>query len=106
MKHENGYWIDENGNRWNDYCSEERAKELSSSMINCCNCYNCSDCSDCSDCCNCRDCSDCCNCDNCRDCSGCSDCRYCSGYKIRPMQYVTTKIGSRNDNTIFYYGET
>lgn len=73
MKHENGYWIDENNNRWGECCGKERAKELSSSMINCYNCYNCSD---------------------------------CSGYKIRPMQYVTTKIGSRNDNTIFYYGET
>ena len=39
MKHENGYWIDENNNRWGECCGKERAKELSSSMINCDNCY-------------------------------------------------------------------
>ncbi len=29
MKHENGYWIDENNNRWGECCGKERAKELS-----------------------------------------------------------------------------
>ena len=111
MKHENGYWIDENGNRWND-CDKERAKELSSSMINCHDCCNCSYCRGCYDCCNCsycrycRGCYDCRDCRGCRGCRGCYDCRGCRGYKIRPMQYVTSEIGSRNDNTIFYYGET
>ncbi len=41
MKHENGYWIDENNNRWGECCGKERAKELSSSMINCDNCCGC-----------------------------------------------------------------
>ena len=49
MKKIDGYWIDENGNRWND-CSKERAKELSSSMINCYNCRNCHNCHYCHNC--------------------------------------------------------
>ena len=27
MKHENGYWIDLNGNRWSDCISESEAKK-------------------------------------------------------------------------------
>lgn len=45
-------------------------------------------------------------CINCIDCRWCSDCRDCRGYKNRPMQYVTSEIGSRNDSSTFYYGET
>lgn len=118
MRHENGYWIDENGNRWNDYCSEERAKELSSSMINCYNCYNCRNCRNCCGCGNCRGCCGCCgcyNCYNCNNCSNCSnccgcrncrDCRDCYGYTENPALYRTDRIGSRNDQTTFYYGKT
>ncbi len=82
MKKIDGYWIDENGNRWND-CSKERAKELSSSMINCYNCDNCWDCRnchychDCWDCRNCHYCDNCYNCDNCHNCHNCNNCDNC-----------------------------
>ena len=82
MRHENGYWIDENGNRWNDSCDKERAKELSSSMINC---YNC---------------------DNCSNCYYCNNCSNCKCYIENPALYRTDHIGSRNDQTTFYYGKT
>lgn len=36
-------------------------------------------------------------------CSGCRDCSYCNAYQINPMRYTTGKIGSRKDNTTFYY---
>ena len=94
MKHENGYWIDENGNRWNDSCDKERAKELSSSMINCYNCYNCCDCYYCD------------NCDNCSNCYYCNNCSNCKCYIENPALYRTDRIGSRNDQTTFYYGKT
>lgn len=119
MKKINDYWVDENNNKW--WCgatTKEQAILYSESLIDChscCDCYDCSncrdcrDCSDCSYCSNCgdcRDCSYCSNCDDCRDCSNCSDCSDCSYYQIRPMQYVSSKIGSRNDQTTFYYGKT
>lgn len=131
MKKIGEYWVDDNGNKWPCYCiNEELAIIYSKSLTNCgycrdcrdcrnchecyycyycsdcCNCCNCSYCSDCSDC---SDCNDCINCDNCSDCSNCSYCNYCrsaKNYKSQPSVYITGKIGSRNDNTIFYYGET
>lgn len=119
MKKIDEYWVDDNGNKWPRYrINEELAIIYSNTLINCHNCYNCSncincnDCNDCSGCYNCRYCgycSNCSNCDNCSDCSkcrGCYNCRSAKNYKVQPLAYITGNIGSRNDNTIFYYGET
>lgn len=111
MKKIDGYWVDENGNRWND-CSKERAKELSSSMINCYNCNNCCGCHYCHNChyCdNCRNCHNCWGCQYCRvcqDCEDCWDCRGCQKYTNSPVMYRSTKIGSREAQTLFYFGKT
>lgn len=44
MKQENGYYIDENKNKWDcDIYTEDQAQKYSESLINC---FNCSDCSD------------------------------------------------------------
>ena len=113
MRKENGYWIDENNNKWNcDFYSEKKAEEKSKTLINCRDCSGCSDCSYCSDCSGCsycRDCSGCSGCSGCSYCSYCSDCSYCSGcsgcsgYEQNPQRYVTAKLGSRNSQTTFYY---
>lgn len=34
------------------------------------------------------------------------DCEYCQRYKAKPQSYTTKRIGSRNSQTIFHYGET
>ena len=81
----NGFWVDENNNRWDEnFYTQERAEELSKTLINCSDCSYCSYCFDCSDCSYCFDCSDCSDCDK------------------TPKQYVADKIGSRKDNTRFY----
>jgi len=73
MKKKDNYWVDSNNNKWScNLYSEERAKELSGTLINCKNCINCSDCSSC------RYCS---SCSYCSDCSDCSSCSYCSKKK-------------------------
>ena len=51
---------------------------------------------------NCRDCSYCSGCSDCRDCSYCSYCSYCKGYESNPNCLVSTKIGSRNAQTVVY----
>ena len=119
MKKANGYYIDENNNRWDcNLYTEDQAKKNSESLIDCSYCYRCSYCSDCSDCSDCSgcsgcsycsDCSDCsycyrcsgcsgCSgCSNCSYCSGCSDCSncsYCSGYKSNPERYCKELIGT------------
>ena len=149
MKQINGYWVDENNNRWNiKFYTEEAAEEFSKSLVNCYNCigcdycyncqncngcrycHNCHCCNDCQNCNGCRYCTGCINCNNCHDCRYCGDCRccdycddcaccrycrycgdcrccdYCDDYKQNPQRYTTKNIGSRNDQTTFYYGET
>ena len=137
MKQINGYWTDENNNRWDiEIYTEEQAENFSKSLVNCRNCYNCHDCRNCRNCHDCRNCCDCCDCDycynccycrncrccnncynccycrNCRNCDYCHDCRncrncdYCHDYESNPQKYTTSRIGSRNDQTTFYYGET
>ena len=88
MKQINGYWVDENNNRWDiEFYTEEAAEKCSKSLVDCENCINCNNCRycyDCSDCgysCYCYNCYDCDNCDNCRNCRNCRDCydcRYCN----------------------------
>ena len=107
MKKINNYWTDDNNNTWNcNSYTEETAKELSETLIDCHGCSNCSNCSDCSYCRNCRNCSNCSYCSYCRNCSYCSDCRDCRGcsdFKQNPQRYVTKNIGSRASQTYFYW---
>ena len=122
MEQINGYWVDENNNRWNiGIYTEEQAEKFSKSLVNCYNCHNCRNCSNCRNCNNCdnccycggcRYCDNCHACDYCRCCSNCNncrDCRYCDNcydYKQNPQRYITGKVDSRNAQTTFYYGET
>lgn len=124
MKHENGYWIDLNGNRWSDCISESEAKKSSESLrgcincsdcSNCCNCYGCRDCYGCNSChesrychvcnkcCYCRHCYCCSKCNDCYGCRNCYDCFGCCEYIQTPATYLTKKIGPR---TLFHYGDT
>ena len=78
MKQINGYWTDENNNRWDiEIYTEEQAKKYSKSLVNCHNCDDCSYCCDCRSCNNCRYCDNCRNCRNCRNCYDCRNCEYC-----------------------------
>ena len=110
MKQINGYWTDGNNNRWDiGIYTEEQAEKYSKSLVNCHDCRNCFDCHSCGYCdycINCHDCNSCHNCRNCYDCQYCYNCRHCCDYKQNPQRYTTKKIGSRNDQTTFYYGET
>lgn len=140
LKKINGYWMDENNNRWDTKIyTKEQAEKFSKSLVDCYNCYNCDNCYNCrycdycnnchnchqcsycgncrysSNCYNCYDCRYCDYCNNCnysyhcRNCYHCCDCDYCcncNNYKSDPQRYTTDRIGSRNDKTTFYYGET
>ena len=79
MKNENGYWVDDNNNSWNeDFYTIEEAKSYSETLINCKGCTNCTNCEYCRHCTNCRYCTGCKDCTNCRHCKGCTDCEYCT----------------------------
>ena len=82
----NGYWIDENNNRWDStFYTAEVAQKFSESLKNCRNCVNsrycqnCESCSYCGDCKDCRDCKACRKCTGCQKCTGCWDCEDCQG---------------------------
>jgi hypothetical protein len=69
-------------------------------------CWNCMGCSDCIDCRGCSDCSYCMGCRGCSDCSycmGCSDCSDCSNFNYNPQRIISPVIGSRNDQTTYYF---
>ena len=74
----------------------------------CCDyCHNCGfNCRYCHNCDYCDNCDNCRHCRNCRYCHNCDNCRNCYDYKQNPQRYTTKNIGSRNDQTTFYYGET
>ena len=82
MKLENGFWIDENNNKWEcKFYTETNATQLSKTLANCSDCINCSYCSNmtnCNKCSYCCDCSCCTNCSYCRNCSHCMSCSCCS----------------------------
>lgn len=102
----NGYWVDDNNNRWNcDFYDEDEAKKYSDNLTNCHDCWNCEGCRDCEDCWGCRDCEDCEGCWNCRDCEDCRGCRDCEDcWNCEDCRgCVTPRIGSRNANTTFYW---
>ena len=113
MKKINNRWIDDNNNSWSaDFYTKEQAEKYSKSLIDCRDCSGCSDCRDCSGCIGCRDCSGCRYCSDCSDCIGCRACRDCSGCRYcsdcirfvnNPQRYTTAKIGSRKENTTFYW---
>ena len=95
IKRVNNYWVDKNNNKWNSlFFTKEEAIVCSGSLISCHDCHDCRDC---------RDCRNCYYCSNCWGCWGCKGCMNCHDYKTNPIQYVTPKIGSRNENTRFYY---
>ena len=93
---EDGWYVDENNNRWSCHYTLEQVETYSRTLRNCNNCIDCSYCSYCRDCvrCNyccygecCSDCSYCGHCDECNDCircaysrrcTHCSDCSRCS----------------------------
>ena len=125
MKKINDFWVDEHNNKWNcATTTREQAIRNSENLIHCTDCTNCISCADCTGCRYCIECSccrncvgcTCCsycisckystNCTNCTDCKYCKECVYCTDYTETPMQYRTNKIGSRHDNTVFYYGKT
>lgn len=98
MKREDFWWIDGNNNKWDaDLYTEDEAEKCSKSLTNCENCINCK---------NCIDCDSCVRCDSCINCDNCINCNNCNGYVTNPSMYITQNIGSRNDQTIFYYGKT
>jgi len=83
MEKVNGYWTDENGNRWNEnFYTKKEAEKWSETLKDCTNCTDCRYCTDCTNCTNCTNCTDCTNCTNCSpyctDCTGCTNCRYCT----------------------------
>ena len=117
------YWeIDTN--RWSkSKYTEEGAKVLSGTLVNCRNMTDCSYCSDssycssssclsfcsfCSRCLRClrcsgiSDCSFCSYCSDSSDCSGISRCSYCSGFDHQPHQYSTPVMG-RDDRVNFLH---
>jgi len=116
MKKIDGFYVDENNNKWSTEVETlETATAKSKTLIGCRDCSDCrycSNCSNCSDCRYCRYCSYCSSCSSCRDCSSCSDCRYCSncsscsdcsGYKENPQRIVSPRIGSRQRQTTVYW---
>jgi hypothetical protein len=83
MKKENGYYIDDQGNKWSvNYETEKSAQKKSKSLITC---RGCSDCKDCS------------------YCSNCNGCNLCNGFEENPQRITSPKIGSRNDQTTVYW---
>ena len=110
MQQINGYWVDENNNRWAcSYYTAEQAEEYSATLINCLDCRDCEKCLNCVSCRDCQDCRDCENCRGCQNCDDCHNCRYCRGcgdcknYQDNPQRYVTPRIGSRRDRTTIYW---
>lgn len=76
MKQINGYWVDENNNRWDcELYSKAEAERYSKTLIDC------------------------------TECTDCNNCYNCDNFKTNPQIYKTRKIGSRNSQTTFYYGE-
>ena len=74
LKLENGYYIDNNNNKWNAKAyNENEALQHSKGLINCFDCVDCINCKDCRACVNCIDCINCKDCDYCINCKECID---------------------------------
>lgn len=127
---ENGWYVDDNGNRWSASRYTQTQAELNSASLtdcrNCVDCWgcvdcwycrrcrNCVNCWDCVDCVNCwgcvgcrdcRDCRDCWDCIGCRDCMDCMGCKNCRGYEKNPARLVGPAMGSRDANPVVYWLE-
>ena len=89
MELKDGYWADEQGNRWGeDFYTEPQAKSASETLTDCRYCTNCTNCTDC------------------RYCTDCTDCRYCTdcrGFKQNPNRYAFKGIGGNYYNTCAYW---
>jgi hypothetical protein len=118
----NGYWTDENNNRWSeDLETEESAQKKSEGMVNCRDCLNCDSCDSCDSCnscnscnwcdscdscnwCNsCRSCNSCNSCRSCRSCNSCNWCDSCDSFKSNPNRYTGLSMGSRHAQTTTYW---
>lgn len=71
---ENNYWIIGSNKYSKDKYTEEKAIELSKSLINCVNCIDCMCCEDCTNCKSCQFCKDCHNCFWCFFVEHCTKC--------------------------------
>lgn len=83
LRQMDGYYIDENNNRWNvNKYSAEFIDIISESMDNC------RDCVDCEDCWNCVGCIDCYACGDCIDCVNCQNCDFWeNGHDLENMNF-------------------
>ena len=94
-----GFWVDENNNKWDKkFFTKDKSKVYSETMMGCSGCINCHSCHYCVDCSNsshlirCVDCESCHQCENCqnlensnhcrqcydsKECFNCDDCTYC-----------------------------
>jgi hypothetical protein len=89
LKLKNGWYVDDNNNRWNTNVeTEESARKKSESLKSCFGCSGCSDCS---------------RCFGCSDCSRCFGCSGIKDFKDNPQRYTTPRIGSRNAQTTLYW---
>lgn len=89
MEKLNGFYTDENMNKWDmNYFREGDAITFSKFMVEN-NTYNCKNCMYCRECRQCEDCTQCVHCKHCEECTQCVDCRYsincvnCSGLRHR-----------------------
>lgn len=100
MRKINGFWVDDNNNRWNAHMyTETEAAEVAKTLTNCTDCTDCRDCLNCTycrncvecdhcidcvcctrclECIDCTNCTRCLGCNHCENCARCSTCRYCS----------------------------
>lgn len=92
---DSNFWIDNRLNRWNkDIFTEDEAKAISISIINC---YECKNCIDCNNCFRCWDCYGCDNCNFCNNCTSCLDCESCVDCKSSNNCYTCSKCESCNN---------
>jgi hypothetical protein len=79
MESKNGYYVDHNGNRWNQKLETfESAERKSRTLVDCTDCTDCTNCTNCRGCTYCTDCTDCTNCTNCTNCTYCTYCTHCT----------------------------
>lgn len=75
MRNSLGYWIDENGNRWDcNVFTEKQSEEHSKSLANCCYMFDSYDCINCQSCVKCVKCKNCVICFNLYECTNCTNC--------------------------------
>ena len=104
MKKVNGYFIDENNNKWSEKkFTMEEALHLSGTLTDCTNCVNCTNCINCVNSTNCINCTNCFYCIDCIDCNSCTICACCNGFKSNPNRYAKKNLGNKWSNTCIYW---